>query len=104
MSNIRFFIPSYETIPTDLMLYVDDVYVAYKRIDKGFLFDVFLDDEDEAMKIAKKITDQMEREHDGSQYGASWQTVSLKVIPQDDPFKIDTQVEWIYRMEERDDG
>ena len=32
MSNIRFYIPKYETIPTDLLLYVDDTYVKYKRI------------------------------------------------------------------------
>lgn len=32
MSEIRFYIPENETIPTDLRVYVDDVYVDYERI------------------------------------------------------------------------
>ncbi len=98
MSNIRFYIPSDETIPTDLRLYVDDVYVTYERTNNGFLFRILLDDEADALKIAEEIVAQMKREHDESQHGVSWRTVSLKVIPQDERYKIDTLVEWIYRV------
>ncbi len=98
MNNIRFYIPKGETIPTDLELYVDDVHVRYERVKNGFHFHILLDDEDEAMKIAKEITDQMKCEHDESQHGVSWRTVSLRVIPQDERYKIDTLVEWIYRV------
>lgn len=98
MSNIRFYIPKGETIPTDLRLYVDDVYVEYERINSGFAFHILLNDEDKAMDIAKEITEQMKREHDESQHGVSWRTVSLEAIPQNERYKIDTLIHWKYRV------
>lgn len=53
MADIRFYIPNGETIPTDLRLYVDDVYVEYERIIGGFLFHILLDDEEKAMEVTK---------------------------------------------------
>lgn len=55
MSEIRFYIPKDETIPTGLRLYVGDVYVFYERIPHGFLFYVDLVDEEKAMDIVKEI-------------------------------------------------
>ena len=98
MSEINFYIPNDETIPTDLMLYVDDIYVTYERTNGGFTFHISLDDEEKAMEVAKKIVQKMIREHDESQHGVSWRTVSLQVIPQEDRYKIDTLIEWKYRV------
>ena len=98
MSEIKFYIPNDETIPTDLRLYVDDVYVTYERTKGGFTFHILLDDEEKAMEVAKEIVQKMIREHDESQHGVSWRTVSLQVIPQEDRYKIDTVIEWKYRV------
>ena len=98
MSEIKFYIPNDETIPTDLRLYVDDVYVTYERTKGGFTFHILLDDEEKAMEVAKEIVQKMIREHDESQHGVSWRTISLQVIPQEDRYKIDTVIEWKYRV------
>ena len=98
MSEIKFYIPKGETIPTDLRLYVGDVYVHYERIKSGFRFHISVDDEDKAIDVTKEITDKMKREHDESQHGVSGRTVSLEVVPQDERYRIDTVVDWIYRV------
>lgn len=98
MSEIKFYIPKDETIPTDLRLYVGDVYVRYERIHSGFRFYISTMDETKAMEIAKEITDVMKREHDESQHGVSWRTISLNIVPQDERYKINTIVEWKYRV------
>jgi len=98
MSKIKFYIPKDETIPTDLSLYVDNVYVQYEKINGGFAFHVFLDDETKAMEVVNKIVQQMIREHDESQHGVSWRTVSLEVVPQEERYKIGTMIEWKYRV------
>lgn len=98
MSEIKFHIPKDETIPTDLRLYVGDIYVRYKRIKSGFRFYIGIDDEDKAIDVAKEITEKMKFEHDESQYGVSWRTISLEVVPQDGRYRIDTIVDWIYRV------
>ena len=97
MSEIKFYIPKDETIPTDLKLYVDDVYVKYERIDGGFRF-VLLDDEEKAMEVVNEIVQKMIREHDESQHSVSWRTVSLEVVPQEERYKIGTIIEWKYRV------
>ena len=94
MTDIRFYIPEGETIPTDLRLYVGDVYVKYHRIDNGFRFEILLDDESEAMKIAEEIVQKMKYEHDESQHGVSWRTKSLVVIHQEERYKIGTIIDW----------
>lgn len=96
MTDIRFYIPESETIPTDLRLYVGDVYVKYHRIDHGFRFEILLDDENEAMRIAEEIVKKMKYEHDESQYGVSWRTKSLVVIHQEERYKIGTIIDWEY--------
>lgn len=98
MADIRFYIPNGETIPTDLRLYVDDVYVGYRRIQGGFRFCISLDDEEKAMEVAKTIIQQMMRDHDESQHGVSWRTVSLGIIPQEERYRINTIIEWKYRV------
>ena len=96
MTDIRFYIPEGETIPTDLRLYVGDVYVGYHRIDHGFRFKILLDDENEAMKIAEEIVKKMKYEHDESQHGISWRTKSLVVVHQEERYKIGTIIDWEY--------
>lgn len=98
MKEIKFYIPEYETIPTDLRLYVNDVYVTYKRIPCGFAFRVSLKDENEAMEIVKEIVRQMKSEHDEPQHGISWRTISLEIVPQDERYRIDTLIEWKFRV------
>ena len=89
MSEIKFYIPKNETIPTDLRLYVDDVYVEYERVQNGFRFYISLEDEQQAM---------MKQERAESEHGVSWRTVSIEVVPQDERYKISTIVEWKYRV------
>jgi hypothetical protein len=108
INKIQFYIPKDERIPTDLRLcvrrsaekevLVDDVYVTYRRIESGFLFIISLKDEEEAMRIAEDIVQVMKEDHDESQHGVSWRTVSLSVIPQEERYRIDTLVEWKYRV------
>ena len=98
MSDIRFYIPKDETIPTDLRLHVGDVYVKYERIQGGFRFHILLDEEADAMEIAKKIIHQMIRDHDESQHGVSWRTVAILVVPQEGRYKFGTIIDWKYRV------
>ena len=92
-SDIRFYIPKHETIPTALRLYVGNVYVTYERIHGGFRFSIDTKDETEAMEIAKKIVQKMKLEHDESQHGVSWRTLSLEIVPQDERYKINTIID-----------
>lgn len=96
--DIKFYVPSDETIPTDLRLYADGTYVEYFRVNGGFRFYVSEDDEEKAMQIASAIVDQMKHDHDESEHGVSWRTVSLNIVPQDDRFKMGTIIEWKYRV------
>lgn len=98
MSDIKFYIPSDETIPTDLRLYVGEVFVKYERIKGGFRFYISLYDDEQAMKVAEEIVQQMILEHDESQHGVSWRTVSLEVVPQDARYKVGTIIDWKYRV------
>lgn len=96
MSNIRFYIPKNESVPTDLRLYVDDVYVKYNRIDNGFRFDVLLEDHVEAMKVVEKIIEKIKSEHDEPKHGVSWRTKTLKFVQQDERYRISTIIDWTY--------
>ncbi len=98
MADIRFYIPKDETIPTDLRLYVENVYVVYKRIQGGFRFYISLDDEEKAIEVAEKIVQKMKREHDESEHGVSWRTVSLEIVPQEERYKFGTIIDWKYRV------
>ncbi len=98
VDDIRFYIPKDETIPTALRLYVGDIFVTYERIHGGFRFYIDIKDEAEAMEIAKKIIQKMKLEHDESQYGVSWRTLSLEIVPQDERYKINTIIDWKYRV------
>ena len=51
-----------------------------------------------AMEVAEKIVRVMIQEHDESEHGVSWRTVSLKVVPQEDRYKIGTMIDWVYRV------
>ena len=98
MSNIRFYIPNDETIPTALRLYVGDVYVEYERIEGGFRFLTYFENEEEAMSVVKEIVNQMIWEHDESEHGVSWRTISLEVVTQDERYKLGTTIDWKYRV------
>lgn len=100
MSNdIRFYIPTRETIPTDLALYVGNFYVKYQRIKScTFRFEILTDDEDEARVVVQKIIDQMIADHDDAHHGVTWETVSLETVPQEGRFNISTIFDWKYRV------
>lgn len=98
MNEIKFYIPKDETIPTALRLYVGEDYVEYHKLDNGFAFDISVEDEEKAMKIAEEIVERMIFEHDESEHGVSWRTVSLEVVPQEERYKIGTMIEWKYRV------
>lgn len=98
MAKIRFHIPKYETIPTSLQLYVDDIHVCYERIHGGFRFHISLDDEEKAMEVAEEIVQKMKHEHDESEHGVSWRTVSLEIVPQEERYKFNTIIDWKYRV------
>lgn len=98
MSDIKFFVPKRETIPTDLRLYFDDVYVRYERIEDGFKFMVDCEDENKAMNIVKEIVKRIEYEQDELQLGVSWRTVSLEIKQQNERYKFGTIIEWKYRI------
>lgn len=94
--NIEFYIPKDEKIPTDLRLKVDGVDVYYERIKGGFRFQIYVDTDEAALEIAKEITQQMIWDHDESQHGVSWITVSLELV--EDERKFRRIVEWKYRV------
>lgn len=98
MSDIKFYIPKSETIPTGLRLYVGDVYVDYYRIDTGFRFEIYLEDEAEALKVAEQIVERMIADHDEAQHGVTWCTVSLTIVPQEERYKVGTIIDWKYRV------
>ena len=95
MSDINFYIPKSETIPTELRLYVGDVYVTYERTNFGYDFHILLDDKGEALEVAKKIANKMINEHEEPQCGVSWRTISFEVFT--DLYSMGTTVRWKYR-------
>ncbi len=98
MNDIKFYIPKDLTIPTDLALYVGDTYVKYERISGGFRFYICEDDESKAMKIAEQIAEQIIDEHDESAHGVTWRTVELKIVEQEERYKVGTNIDWFFRI------
>lgn len=94
--NIKFHIPKDITIPTDLMLVVDNIEVYYKRISGGFEFRIGVDNDAKAIEIANEIIAVMKNEHDESQHGVSWRTLSVELVPSDWDFE--RVVIWKYRV------
>ena len=96
MSDIRFYVPKDERIPTALRLKVDDVDVTYRRVENGFEFTIFVNSDDKALEVANEIIDKMKLEHDESQHGVSWRTVSVTIIPT--RWDFERVVLWKYRV------
>ena len=71
-----------------------DVY--YERIKGGFRFYVYVDSDETALEIVKAIAEQMIFDHDESQHGVSWRTVSMEVITDEWGFR--RIVDWKYRV------
>ena len=94
--NIEFYIPKDQKIPTDLRLKVDDIDVYYERIKGGFRFYVYVDLDETALEIVKAITEQMIFDHDESQHGVSWRTLSFEVTS--DKWGLRRIVDWRYRV------
>ena len=94
--NIEFYIPKDEKIPTDLRLKVDGIDVCYERIKGGFRFYVYVDSDEKALDIVKAITGQMILDHDESQHGVSWRTLSFEVTRDESGFR--RIVDWRYRV------
>lgn len=98
MDDIRFYIPKDESIPTKLRLYAGEHYVEYERTLDGFLFKTLIDDDDEAMRVVGRIVNKMKTEHDESEHGVSWRTVSLRIVPQNERYRVGAWIEWKYRV------
>lgn len=98
MSEIKFYMPHGHKIPVEFILYVDDVFVKYKRIKDGFRFYVLLKNEAKAMEVVEEIIDRIKWENEEPQYGITWCTVSLEIVPQDERYKINTIIDWVYRV------
>ena len=86
MSDIKFFIPKGQTIPTALELQVDDVSVTYKRIKDGFEFCVWVGDRDKAVKIVEEIVAKIKSEHDDPKRLVTWRTVSIDVLEESERY------------------
>ena len=80
MSDIKFFIPKGQTIPTVLELRVDDIPVTYKRIESGLEFCVWIGDRDNAVEIVEEIVAKIKSEHDDLKHFVTWRTVSIDVL------------------------
>lgn len=94
--KIEFYIPKDEKIPTDLRLKVDGIDVCYERIKGGFRFYVYVDSDEKALEIVKAIAEQMIFDHDESQHGVSWRTVSMEIT--EDTWGFRRIVDWKYRV------
>ena len=80
MEHIRFWLPSDQRIPTDFWLIVGETKVHYERISHGFKFEVYETDAEKAKSIVDEIVKQMLIDHDESEHGVSWRTVSLEEV------------------------
>lgn len=87
MSDIKFFIPEKQTIPTALESQVDGVLVTlegvpitYEHIKDGFRFYVWTENRDKAVEIVKEIVAKIKSEHDDPKHFVTWQMVSIDVL------------------------
>ena len=95
MRSIKFITNGY-TIPTSLELEVDgETRVSYERIDGGFKFVVWETDNDKAFEIVNDIVQKIKDEHDESEHGVSWRTISIGITVTTDWYSI---IEWKYRV------
>ena len=99
---IEFIMQNGETIPTDLMVKVDDEIVVYDHIFSGYRFQLLTSDEAKAMGAVNQIIAVMIREHADLRHGVTWVTESLRVVPQEERYRIGTIIDWKYRI--RDTG
>ena len=86
MSDIKFFIPKGQTIPTVLELKVDDVSVTYKRIKGGFEFCVWVGDRNKAVEIVEEIVAKIKSEHDDPKHFVTCRTVSIDVLEESERY------------------
>lgn len=94
--EIKFYIPSDWVVPIDLWLTVDDIKVSYKRIEHGFSFEVYEPDSDKAKAIVDAVIEQMLIDHDETQHGVSWRTVSFEEV--ENVWDGSHIYEWRYRI------
>lgn len=78
MSNIRFYIPEGQTIPTIMQAYVDETLVSYVRFEQYFLFFISGCDEENALCIANEIINCIIIENAD---GHVWSTDSIEIVP-----------------------
>lgn len=98
MNEITFYVPEKETIPTALRLIVGDTFVTYERIVSGFCFEISTDDEQKALSVANEIVERIIQEHDESEHGVTWRTVSLEIDNSTNTFGFYKVVLWKYRI------
>ena len=94
--QIYFYIPKDQIIPTVFRLKVDDADVYYEKIENGYRFEVYEQSADKAKAIVDAVIEQIIIDHDESQHGVSWRTVSLEEVESNTEF---THIyEWRYRI------
>lgn len=86
MSDIKFFIPKGQTIPTALELLVDDVRVNYKRVYCGLEFYVWVRDRNKAVGIVEEIVAKIKSVHDDPKHFVTWRTVSIDVLEESERY------------------
>ena len=94
--DIKFYIPEDEKIPTVLRLIADGIDVEYEAIPSGFRFYVYVESDEKALEIVQAIAQQMIRDHDESEHGISWRTVSFEICY--DPLIFRRTIDWKYRI------
>lgn len=89
MSDIKFYIPEGQTIPTGLELRVDDdISVTYRRNESGFVFYVWYEDINKAVEIVNEIVAKIKSEHDDPKHSVTWKTTSIKVVKVDPRYEV----------------
>jgi hypothetical protein len=79
--KIQFWIPSDQHVPTDFWLIVENTKVRYEKIKNGFQFEIYESNQEKANEIVCEIITQILIDHDETQHGVSWRTVSIEEVP-----------------------
>ena len=85
--DIQFFIPSSETIPTQLRVKVDGVDVYYDKVPGKFAYTFkFFKFQGVTMELAKTIVDELVRRMENQSYdhGAQWRETACRNVYEDE--------------------
>lgn len=102
-SNIKFYIPEDQTIPTRLRLKKDKVHIYYQRLNNkfGYEFELYeIDDKEQGEEIVKEIADIMcVQSYD---HGQEWRTVNIECVEFNDNDFLGKNGKWQVEFRIRD--